>query len=713
MKKLSPSRMVAWAAALLLCIVLIACGGGGGGGLAPLPDFIPGSVSDTDRDNAVAEVSDYFATVAGNAQAASLMVTKMKSMPVFATAEISASGDVIGWFKDGRQLAVFTSDDLPPASAGHAAQTAAKPPTAMPKNLTFGRRAFLINSFEPAREDSTAALSPLLQQKGYDVTTMSGTLADFTHLSDVSLLLVHAHGLLSTDKHRVQHFYYATSQSPDAITNGVYSADWDNDSLFVGVGPSWNLDGTVSVAKKYCISEQFLINHGLNFVPNAFWMSQSCSSYSTPILNIALGGGSNGVATYAGWTKPEESSESTATTNFVFDRLLGLNQVAPVEQDTPSPYDFDKLRTALSTTKRPGSSLTYDTSIKNDPAKFFIKSANGSTVHTIIPSITAAQIGTDPSTLSIDGFFGAQQGAVTLDGTILTPVSWSETNVVVQKPAADSGVLVVRSLGADSPDGYLLSQPYQYSGLQVEISPDGAALDLSAHQTFTANITHGTLPPGATFKWTLTGNGKINGGTSVTSTSPTVSYVAPNTTTLDSLKVQVIYKGVSQAEKSSTIVVGDVGTIDFTLSGNWDTSKTPPIGHYMYSDGAGARWSPEPGLDALAMSYDIGTEQTIGVLVTAQLTPGQQLVAGQTFTHYHSGDPIVPGIFTLTMSTNLTNPEDPNSSQYAIGTDGTMTIDSVRTLGDSTKYIHFTFTATNGIGGTVTGTGTAKIIPYN
>ncbi len=711
MREFLPRRVVALLAGIVLLITLFACGGGGGG-LTPLPTFTPGSVTDTERIAAMDEVQNYLGTITDDSGAGPQVVAKMKTMPIFLLVETSASGDVVGWFKDGRQYIVMISDDTPPATSTATPQTKPQATTAKPLSLTHGKKAYLINAMEAARPDVCSTIKPALQNQGYEVSLMAGTVEDYKLIQDAGLLFVHAHGIQSTDKNRVQHFYYSTSELANAQTLGAHTAEWDDDSLATANLKVWDGHGGFTRQRKFVISEKFLTNHGLSFAPNAFWMSQSCSSLNPAIQKVALGGGSTGVATYAGWDKPELSGESTATTSFVFDRLLGQNAVAPTEEETPPPYDFNKLRSALTSTTRPGSGLPYGTSNSNKPAHFSIVSAGGSTVHTIIPSITSTTVNVDDDSLTIKGFFGQSQGLVTLNGTTLTPISWSETSVKVHKPSADQGVLVLRSLGADSPAGYLLSQPYQYKGLGITITPNGVALDFNEFQTFTASITNGTMPQGATFKWTLTGLGKINGTTVVTSSSPSVSYKAPSQTSVDSLKVQLIVNGIAVAEKTTSIVAGFDSTIDFTISGTWDQSKTPPNGHYTYSDGQGARFFPDPDTDALTCSYDIGaTDQTIGVLVTAVYTPGQPIVAGQTFTHHVSGV-FGPGQYQLTMATNQGNPDAEGSQQWAIGTLGSMTIDSVTTLNDGHQFIHYTFTASNGNGGTVTGSGTCKIIVF-
>ena len=95
------------------------CGGGDDAlatpptaGPPPLPAFVPGSVSDVDRQAAVATIESLFHSVHGQQGAAAQIVAKMKTMKQFAAAEVGDSGDAIGYFTDGQMYACFTSDRL-------------------------------------------------------------------------------------------------------------------------------------------------------------------------------------------------------------------------------------------------------------------------------------------------------------------------------------------------------------------------------------------------------------------------------------------------------------------------------------------------------------------------------------------------------------------------------------------------------------------------
>jgi hypothetical protein len=98
-------------------------------------------------------------------------------------------------------------------------------------------------------------------------------------------------------------------------------------------------------------------------------------------------------------------------------------------------------------------------------------------------------------------------------------------------------------------------------GSGLIFSPVRPSLPLGAQQVFTVSGTNGfVLPATATYRWTLsgtTGSGALSGGgSSKTTTTPTVTYTAPNSCTVDTLAVQVIVNGKIVTDASQPITVG-------------------------------------------------------------------------------------------------------------------------------------------------------------
>ncbi len=290
-------RIVYLVGLIATILSLFACGGGGAG-LPALPDFIPGSVTEPDRDTAMNEIDAYVDTVKGSSNEAQLLVAKLKTIPVFAAAEVTPKGDVVGWFKDGQVYLISLTDEAPTGSFKSTPAVSAPASTAKPMNLTNSKKAYLVNSMEDSRFDLAPTVKPLLQAKGYEVIEMDGTVSDFKSITDAGLLSVHAHGNVFTDNKRVEHFYYSTSEAPTPSSRAAYKTELDNDTLIVGNIEVFDSNNHSSRIRRYGVSESFLFSHGLSFLPGAFWYSQACNSFNPSITKAALG--ASGAATYAG-----------------------------------------------------------------------------------------------------------------------------------------------------------------------------------------------------------------------------------------------------------------------------------------------------------------------------------------------------------------------------------------------------------------------------
>lgn len=699
-------KLILWL--LVVLGVLSGCGGFGTSSedtLPPLPDFIPGSVTDAERTAALTEVNIYFDSVKADSDRASKILAKLKTMPIFVFAEIAKSTDVAGWFKDGRCLIVATSLDrtyrteLKPVKNDLDSQSS--------KGLTHGKKAVLINAFEPARDDATAEIAPKLLDKGYEPTLLAGTVEDFKSLQGVSLLFVHAHGMVSTDKFRKSLFWYGTSTRVSPANDATYRSSLDDGTMDYITAEVFAADGTSETKSLYGISTQFLKNAGQSFTPNATWISQSCSSYGNEILDYAIK--DLQAAAYMGWTNPERTSDSTVTTRLLFDRLLGLNEYLPGAQKAP-PMTFFEANNLLRDNTRPGTSITYSMSVSQGVESNFDYTVNSSQdAVTLIPSIVSTNVDGAQNSLIIEGYFGppAGAGAVTLDGSILTVKSWTEEKVVVELPTAPSGKILLRSIGAPSANGYLFSNTYDYQAIGLKLNPAAVLLGYNEQQTFTSQIETGTAPANAKYKWTVVGDGTVNGSKTSTTTSSSASYRSGSQDGNDTLQLELLDSNNQVVAKTTaSITVGTSPRISFVISGNWDSSKTPPNGTYSYAQGEGSRFSPEAGKEALAFAYNIGkTEQTIGVLLTIMVNPGEAVTAPSTYTVVQTGQALVPGNFVFTLSTNQNDPDDPDSRQFKVGETGTLTITSITSLPDNKKRVSFTFEATNGAGGTVTGSG--------
>ncbi len=93
------------------------------------------------------------------------------------------------------------------------------------------------------------------------------------------------------------------------------------------------------------------------------------------------------------------------------------------------------------------------------------------------------------------------------------------------------------------------------SQTRLLIVPTSPVLDSATTKTFIVQYSNGApLDSGITFKWALTGTGHIGGGTTATTTTPTIDYTAPTTPTQDTLTVELFDSTGHSLDKLSTVI---------------------------------------------------------------------------------------------------------------------------------------------------------------
>lgn len=237
---------------------------------------------------------------------------------------------------------------------------------------------------------------------------------------------------------------------------------------------------------------------------------------------------------------------------------------------------------------------------------------------------------------------------------------------------------------------------------KATISPSPKVLFPNDVQTFTVSV-EGTLPPGVRYIWNVVGeSGTIGSIGQVSTTVPSIQYTALKQGN-DTLKVQVADANqVVIAVGEATINVDPSNFIDFTISGAWDPEKTPANGRYFYGDLEAARVaSPVPGLDWLAITFNVAPDQTIGVLLSVFVPAATRFTTGQTFTKINGPGAPPPGTFQLTLSADQNDVE--NSYQWAPVGAGTLEMTLVQQNQEGKWVGRMSFSIDNG-SGTIIGT---------
>ena len=188
----------------------------------------------------------------------------------------------------------------------------------------------------------------------------------------------------------------------------------------------------------YGITADFVREY-MSFGENSFVYIMSCSSDHPEMRSAFL---DKGADAYAGWSQPVAVGGAYKAAMFLFDRLLGTNEVAPVENPRQRPFDLNAVyanlkerglhkvgEAELNLWTRPGESLV------------------------LMPSVAYLEVREDSDELFLYGLFGSEEGEVTIK-CVSTPVThWAQDVIAVQLPVEGSGSagdVIVKVLGHES-----------------------------------------------------------------------------------------------------------------------------------------------------------------------------------------------------------------------------------------------------------------------
>ncbi len=701
----------------LLVIFLLSLGCGGHGGGTGLPAFVEGSVTDAEFDAAAAAISQAFQDAGSGEDVSDSVLEAMRAQPKVVLARLNSSSQPVAWFQDGRKLIVLVDSLLqaPPGGSGAARSVATD--KGATRNLVAGKKAVLLSGFLGAGTPDLASLQTQLADKGFEAQVVDFTAEAASSLAGLDLLMASSHGVVDETRTGEQHLYYSTTTEVTPQGNQLYRQQLQDEKMVKCVIRVFSSPGEYETKTFYGVSQAYLRERGMSFRPGAFWLSNAC--HSAEPAGLAFADTVPDLTGYTGWSGSPLNITANETTAFVFDRLLGVFTAAPTDPAPPGPVTIPELADRL-TVKRPGSDLRMNQSrnTKNLLADYLVYRPSGAAPanQTLIPSIRSTAFNSADDTVTISGYFGSEQGPVTLNGTILNVLSWTETDIVVDKPAAKTGTLLVRSIGAPSASGFLFSNSFLYQEPEpftITISPELAITTPDTIRSLTAVAATGKIPANSRFRWTVTsGTGRINGAATVTGTNPTVEYRSAPQVGTDVIKLDVLNQAGSVISSKTLSVAISQQFMAFTVAGGWDPSKAPPNGSYQYGDG-GSSYADDVSETAriLFVSSNIGaTDQTIGALLTIGLTPGSTVKPG-TWTKVATGQQVSVGLFQLTLATDQSDPDDVDSKQNAMGDTGTLTISKVSPLSNGRTAFNYTFSVSRTAGGTVTGSGTGIIIP--
>lgn len=701
---------VLWAViGLMAALFLIGCGGGGTSAptVPGLPPFIAGSVTEPDRTRAISEVTEFYKTVAGQTDAVQQVINFMKTKPEFVTAEKSKSGDAVGWFKDGVMHAVLDALPLRTSARGRGDTVAPAPTKAATskktRSLPGANTAYLIDVQGIRNPSIISTINPTLTARGYDTVVLDGAVGDFAQIQNAGVLYLQTMTLVSQDKDGNERTWYVTATPNTEGNRALYQVEFEVGEMSVCT-VEVESDGEESVyAERLMVSDRFLANSGMSFSSRGIWINDVAYGASD-LMNISAFQ-FEGLASYWSWSGQFYQEDADETSRFVFARFLGT----PVkETDDFYPARVGEVQSEVGTATRLDGSGSINKS-SADPTSTFSGYSSDQSVTvdlTMIPSIRAVILDKTENKMEIEGFFGSESGAITIDGSTLNLLQWTPTKVTVEAPSAIKGAIVLRSLGGASASGQLLSKRFEWEDLVFEIDPAEIALSKNESRSFTVQAAAGRLPSGATFNWALDGDGTINGSTTVNGTADSVTFQAPNAEGETILSVEVFSAGGSKLGVAyARINIGD-NRISYTATG---VTNYPNLnGEHAFADGRGDLFKSAT-LDEYQFNYNWDNVNDFPRVVISLTVPKNTvLAAGQTY-EWQSG--VNVGYYFGTTQ-SLTDPTlDGNLLLYGSG--GSLTITSATTNLNGSQTIAYTFRILNGLELNTSGSGTIVVTSFN
>lgn len=379
-------------------------------------------------------------------KAAAAILDYLQTRPEFVAAGIAEDGSVWGQFPDGSR---YTHADNRPH--GDTGATAAAPRGVQGIPATFqtvssgahlpkATEAMIINGLDESYGDIPTGITAALVKAGYQVVTSEAEvdLLKFAPLKDVGVVVFRSHGGGGD-------IWTATPVTPDNEVD--YADDMDNGLLRhmsapTALNPDYDPEDSacqeVNIPPPQCrerLSERHYAITPL-FIKE-YWRG-ALSDHAVIVLDVCGSDGAfpaavNTPASLAvGWDGTVSEIGSNRILTLFFDRMVGLNKVAPDETPDLRPFDGNRVGQYLFKTEE-GIDLIW----KNASLEV---ADDGPTV--LVPSIKVISIDEGADEMIIEGMFGDQPGIVFFGDHHITEFDWQPG--IIRVPITDNMAGLVR-----------------------------------------------------------------------------------------------------------------------------------------------------------------------------------------------------------------------------------------------------------------------------
>lgn len=440
--------------ALFFCIILSGCGGGPKTGSNPGPgpgvlnvstETVTKVLSDTDTNLAPLFQSDTQPSteaIRDKLAAISDLHIKTTTDDGVVVAEIGGAGGPLIIVAPPTPVDdSFVPASVPVSQTSRSMVMAASSYSSLPKDSKVS----LLTGFDGTTiyKDVTPKIQQIFAgcSSGYTVTTQQATIENLRNVKGIDLLFIKTHGerIASIAPYPNQGIetYCLSSITRVDKKNDPFPKAYATDILKHNIVYMWiPTDRTGILFKDFKYEWVFGITAGFvteywQFNKGGMAFISACSSANPAAGPFQQSVFDSGVSTYFGWDQQIDTNFADDRAQFVFDRLLGANVFV---NDTPLvrafPYqDVYKEMVTKGMVTWPGDDKHVASTLKvfDNPAddNFGI----------LEPSIKYVEVDEKnqepsfPAVLTLYGVFGREEGKVTVGGTELSIISWSEDQI--------------------------------------------------------------------------------------------------------------------------------------------------------------------------------------------------------------------------------------------------------------------------------------------
>ncbi len=460
-------------------MVVAGCAGGGPG---TVPDDDPGLPGDTGGKGVPGPMTDAEKTAAVEGiealveaadlseveTGAPILAAKMRARDDVVQADVDEeSGVVWAVLRDGTTynlLLNFSPEIQSAGDAQHSEALAALEQASVRTNagVPHGKKAYVRDSLGTCFDLSvTPQLRGYLDKAGYDVDVVPGDedVEDYRNITGASMVYIHTHGGFirpavgikqtesghwvldyASGENEPPKMFGLWTETPFTVTNlQKYKAEIaSGDLVLAGATTDRKDDGTCTKPSMFMVSSSFIKKHW-SLEPDSVVFLNTCFSGNPEVTEALF---SKGAGLVLGWTW---MSSSTVTPKFVMDRLLGANTYNPQSPEQrafhwPEVQREGRELGVLTTQFTENMNRFIDTfrPIKVDSELLFMANP----VHdagALAPSIKQLKVDEDRERLVVEGWFGSNEGRVTINGAAVAVQQWTAQVIEVTLPRNGPG----------------------------------------------------------------------------------------------------------------------------------------------------------------------------------------------------------------------------------------------------------------------------------